>query len=261
MPELPEVETHRKYLESALFDSPITEVELLREKVLKTPLTSFRNALLGKRFIATRRIGKFLFLQLESEQWVLFHFGMTGYPEFYSDEETRPRHTRLAIHFQDGLKLAYVCMRMFGKVELLDSVEDYRKENKLGVDAMDVKETAFMDYLKDRKQAVKSILLHQQAFAGIGNWIADEILFQAEISPFLPPEKLKLKQLQLLYKTMKNILEIAVDKEADYKKFPDHFMVKRRWGNKKCPHCEKPLSVRKIGGRGTYYCETKQHAH
>ncbi len=258
MPELPEVEAYRMYVETALFESPIQKVELLREKVMKSDWKEFKKQTEGQRFISTKRIGKYLFMQLENKKWVLFHFGMTGKPEFYQSKEVQPKHSRLIIHFESGLKLSFVCMRLFGRVELVNSIEQYQKEHKLGIDALEVSQSDFSDYLSSRKAAVKTVLLHQNAFAGVGNWIADEVLFQSEIHPEIRAHKLTKKQLERIYDDLQEVLKIAVQKQANYHEFPEHFMVKERWGDGNCPKCGEELKRIVVGGRGTYLCENEQ---
>ena len=258
MPELPEVEAYRLYVEEALFESPIQKVELHREKVMKSDWQEFKKQTQGQRFIATKRIGKYLFMQVENKKWVLFHFGMTGKPEFYQSNEVQPKHSRLIIHFESGLKLAFVCMRLFGRVELVDSIEQYQKEHQLGVDALEVSKKDFAAYLSSRKAAVKTVLLHQKGFAGVGNWIADEVLFQSGIHPEIRAHQLSEQQVERIYQDLQDVLRISVEKKANYHAFPDYFMVKERWGEGNCPKCGEELKRIVVGGRGTYLCENEQ---
>jgi len=258
MPELPEVETYRKYLEEALYDEKIIAIELEREKILKTDYQVFKKRLVGQKFISTKRVGKYLFLELADHSWVLFHFGMTGKVAFYVDEELRPKYSRLVIEFKGGLKLAFINMRLFGKVLLIKDLDAYLEDNQLGVDALDIPKSDFIDYVKGRKSPIKSVLLHQKAFAGVGNWIADEVLFQARIYPNTNCKKLSDQELELIHEKMMEVLQVSVDKQADYHQFPDHFMVQHRWGDGNCPLCGKKMNKMKIGGRGTYYCEREQ---
>jgi len=258
MPELPEVETYRKYLEEALYDESIKAIELERKKILKTDLAEFKQRLVGQKFISTKRIGKYLFLELEDNTWILFHFGMTGKVAFYADDEVRPKYSRLVIEFKGGLKLAFINMRLFGKVLWIENLKAYLSENNLGVDALEISQADFVEYLSGRKSPVKSVLLHQKAFAGVGNWIADEVLFQARIYPNLYCNQLSDQELKLIYDKMIEVLEVSVEKQADYHQFPDHFMVQHRWGDGNCPICGKKMQKMKIGGRGTYYCEAEQ---
>ena len=258
MPELPEVETYRRYLEEALFEDDIAAIELERAKILKTDLKLFKERLLGERFISTKRIGKYLFLELSNRSWVLFHFGMTGRVAFYADEALRPKYSRLVIGFKGGLKLAFINMRLFGKVLLIDDLAKYIRDHQLGVDALEISKVDFIDYLKGRKSPVKSVLLHQKAFAGVGNWIADEVLFQARIHPNVQSAELSIPDLELIHEKMIEVLQVAVEKQADYHQFPKHFMVQHRWGDGFCPISGDKLKVMKIGGRGTYYSERLQ---
>lgn len=258
MPELPEVETYRKYLEEALYDNEIASIQLDRKKILKTDLELFKKRLVGQKFQSTKRVGKYLFLQLSDGSWVLFHFGMTGKVAYYADEELRPKYSRLVIEFKGGLKLAFINMRLFGKVVLINDLDAYLKESQLGADALDISKNDFLKYVSGRKSPIKSVLLHQKAFAGVGNWIADEVLFQAKIYPNIYCNKLTDDELKRIHNKMIEVLEVSVDKQADYHQFPNHFMVQHRWGDGNCPLCGKKMQKMKIGGRGTYYCENEQ---
>jgi len=258
MPELAEVESYKKYLEEAIFESEIKCIQLLSPKVLKTNFETFESSLNGKRFIESRRIGKYLFLKTNAKAWVLLHFGMSGKPVFFRDDSLRPKHSRLVIEFISGLKFAFVCMRMFGKVEWISDIDSYLKIKKIGPDALQVDQKTFNAYLSKRKSAIKTVLLQQEGFAGIGNWIADEMLFQSDIFPKTPSNSLSQNQLSRLFKSMQSILTAAVKVNANLNELPSYFMVKHRWSDQVCPHCGQALNKIVIGGRSSYFCNEKQ---
>lgn len=258
MPELPEVENYKKILEEGIYDGVIRSLAVHHPKIVKNDIDFLQEKLIGNRFTKSQRIGKYLFLKLSSEGWLLLHFGMSGRPVFYQDEALRPKHSRLVIEFRSGLKFAFVCMRMFGKVEWLPSLKKYREKSQLGPDALSVKKEDFIQFISGKKSAIKSILLQQKGFSGIGNWIADEMLFQTKVNPLIKGNELSEEKLNLLFKKMKMILSTAIECQADFNQFPEDFMVIHRWGDKICPHCKRILSTIKIGGRSTYFCSEKQ---
>ncbi|MEL6653559.1 MAG: DNA-formamidopyrimidine glycosylase family protein [Bacteroidota bacterium] len=256
MPELPEVEGYRRYVEGTALDQTITAVEAINEgRMLRNVgLKALREASVGERFVSTSRIGKFLFLHLSNEKIQMWHFGLTGEPVYYQSAEERPRFTRLIFHFDSGFQLAFNCLRKFGRLDLLDDIPTYQKQNKLGPDATQIREEDFIAALQNRKTMIKPALLQQKHFAGIGNWIADEMLFQIKLHPETRCHEVRPEQYKAMYKVMQEILETAINLDAHYKEFPDHFMVERRWQKGCCPIHNVPLQRIVVGGRGTFFC-------
>ncbi|MFK7925025.1 MAG: Fpg/Nei family DNA glycosylase [Bacteroidia bacterium] len=260
MPELPEVEGYRRYVEGTAMNQTITAVEAINEgRMLRgIPLQTFRDASVGERFVKTSRIGKFLFMHLSNNKIQMWHFGLTGEPIYYQAAEEKPRFARFIFHFDSGFQLGFNCMRKFGRLDLLDDIEAYQKKNKLGPDATQIGESAFIAALQGRKTMIKPALLQQQHFAGIGNWIADEMLFQINLHPETRCFAVSEAQYKALYLVMQEILDTAINLDAHYKEFPAHFMVERRWKKGACPRHETPLERIVVGGRGTFICRKCQ---
>lgn len=227
-------------------------------RMLKIPLQTLRDASIGERFVTTSRIGKFLFLHLSNGKIQMWHFGLTGEPIYYQAEEEKPRFARIIFHFDSGFQLGLNCMRKFGRLDLLDDIASYQKQNKLGPDATQIEENDFIAALQGRKTMIKPALLQQQHFAGIGNWIADEMLFQINLHPESRCFTINETQYKALYRVMQEILDTALNLDAHYKEFPAHFMVERRWKKGNCPRHETPLERIVVGGRGTFICRQCQ---
>ena len=77
MPELPEVETFKQYLDKMSLKQEIRNLKVIDERVLNIDVFNLRNSLIGKKFESSIRHGKYLFISLDSKYLVL-HFGMTG---------------------------------------------------------------------------------------------------------------------------------------------------------------------------------------
>lgn len=260
MPELPEVEIMRRYFESAALHKEIGFLEFHDDlfKVFKTPPQALEEGLIGNTFIATERIGKYLFAKLSDSSWLHLHFGMTGDLELFRSQEF-PKYTRFVIGFKDGDKLAYKDLRKFGVIELVKSPEDYQKQNKLGIDLLEVNLDTFKMGLASRKVAIKTALLDQKHFAGIGNWIADEMLFNCGIHPEKPANELSQKQYEQLWQEGKDIVKEAIKQDTHYGDFPNHFFVNyRKEGVCHPNHPNSPVQRMVVGGRGTFIVAEKQ---
>jgi formamidopyrimidine-DNA glycosylase len=257
LPELPDVEVFKRYLDATSLHKKIDAVEVKNAKILRGISTeTLRRKLKGRTFLSTYRHGKILFVGIDKGLWLLFHFGMTGRVKYFKPMEEEPRHTRLLLAFSEGTHLAYESQRMLGRVELIENVEDYIAEKKLGPDALDdaLDFQRFKEVLGSRRGVVKSVLMNQKALAGIGNVYSDEILFQAGLHPKSKVGRLKEKDLEKLFKQMKGVLKTAVARRADPEDFPKHYLTPHRDGNRKCPGCGTRLESVKISGRTSYGC-------
>jgi len=114
--------------------------------------------------------------------------------------------------------------------------------------------------LKKRKKAIKAVLLDQALFAGIGNWLADEILFQAKISPHHLASDLTPAQIKTLHKQVLAVCKKAVAVSANYDRFPKNWLFHHRWGKNKNAKTSagKKIIHEEIGGRTTAWVPTVQ---
>lgn len=259
MPELPEVELYRRYVDGTSLAQRIVEVRTENEgRMLPQGKELIQNTSVGKTFSHTSRVGKFLFLHLDNGKILMWHFGLTGAPVYYRNAEDRPRFERIVFDFDNGFHLAFNCSRKFGRLELTDDVEKYREEKNLGKDAMEITSEEFTQPLSRKKTMIKPALLEQKHFAGIGNWIADEMLFQTKIHPETRCNDLSATQLEQLFTSMRSIIHTAIDHESHYQDFPNEYLVINRKDGGSCPDCGNELIRIVVGGRGTYICTTCQ---
>jgi formamidopyrimidine-DNA glycosylase len=265
MPELPEVETYRRYFEETSLYQPIADVYVQDTKLLTTDYDILVEKLRNKQFIGTKRIGKNLFAQLDAPYWLHFHFGMTGDLAYFRDEEDTPRFARIVFRFANGFKLGFLCPRKFERIGIVENIDEYLSRKKINKDALEISVEELSKTLKKKNAPIKSVLLDQSTVAGIGNWIVDDVLFQAKIHPERTSSQLTDNEIVEIHKAMRLVIQTAIDCQANYDDFPKNFLIHARgWGIQqqdltgKCPDCGEKIQISKVGGRTTFFCSTRQ---
>ena len=278
MPELPEVEHARTLLEAALVGRTLDRVHVTKDVFVFDQVTPHRvkKAMQGRRVSAVRRHGKVHWLELEGEgPDVVVRLGMTGQWRSKDDDPLvldaspaeidrtwPPRFTKLRLEV-DGAELAFTNPRRLGRVLLRDDVRNQKPVCDLGFDAHDglpsVK--AFLALLAKRKRAnVKGLLLDQKFAAGVGNWIADEVLYQAGIDPHRSVGDLYEEEAKSLRSKLRHVVRKAVSVGARKTKFPKSWLFHVRWGKNEeaRTHDGHALRFETIAGRTTAWVPTKQ---
>jgi formamidopyrimidine-DNA glycosylase len=269
VPELLEVELYRRLAVAAL-DRPIASVAVVDPHVLGAPVsaTGLRRALVGRRFTAARRRGKLLLLDTGAAggegagPTVGLRFGMTG--GLLVDDRAaldRLRHSaghygerwvRLRVHFGDGGVLAFHDPRRFGRL-LLDP-----DEGALGPDAATATVAELRAALGTRGPGagppLKARLLDQTRLAGVGNLLADEILWRAGLSPSRPSGSLSADELRRLHRQLRSTLDRLAERGGSH---TGDLMEERRPGGR-CPRDGAELARVTVGGRTTWWCPAHQ---
>jgi len=259
MPELPDVEVYRRYLDSTALHQEIAGVEVRAARILEgISVAGLKRGLKGRSMEATRRRGKYLFAELDNGKWVLMHFGMTGDLTYQKDLEEEPPHSRLLITFSNGFHLIYISQRLLGKVSVLADVEKFIKEKELGPDVLEIEYETFRDALKRGRGFLKTTLMNQKLFAGIGNVYSDEILFRTRLHPETEVRNLDEGHIKKLFNKTKEVMESAIESGADPKKFPRSYLLPHRREGEKCPYCKDRVTRIKISGRSAYFCPACQ---
>jgi len=253
MPELPEVHGYQQYINSTCLNHKIVTLDVRDERLIKKPIKAFKEMLLGNSWVSTERVGKYLFVHVSSGDVLVIHFGMTGRPNYYHDSAERPRFGHIDIGFDNGYHFAFENKRKFGWWDITDTVEGYRKEHKLNIDARDLTFSQFIEAAAHRKTAIKNVLMNQSVTTGVGNWIADDVLYQAKIHPLKKANTLSKTELQTIYDKLQHVIEVAINLEARYVDFPDYFLIHVRKGREYCYHTGNELEKIKVGGRTTYF--------
>lgn len=208
MPELAEVERSRRLLDSVLVGKTVTSVTTPTEDETvfgNIKPRAFAKMLIGKRIACVVRRGKHIIVETEGNEHnnAYFHQGMTGdflarspngtilehhvYKEFNVDHAAwPPKFSKCIINLSTGESVAYTNVRRFGRILSLKGLfDDNPKFKKLGPDpfAAMPEKALLVARMQKRKGPIKGILLDQHFLAGIGNWIADEVLYQARVQP------------------------------------------------------------------------------
>lgn len=264
MPELPEVESWRQLAEKHLLHQKIIAVHPFDDPIVmeRVPGACFTEALTTRRVTAIKRHGKHLWMTFDRKPCLYVHFAMTGSFQVYNDLRERPRFLKLELVTANNVRLGYINIRRFGRLRLQDDPEEEAPISTLGPDALtgDLNAAYFQTALCKRKAPVKALLLDQKLFAGVGNWIADEMLYQAEIAPHRPGNELSHKACAKLSTALAQILKKAVAVHADSNRFPKTWLFHRRWSH---PHSstgfrDESLRFDTIGGRTSAWDPKRQ---
>jgi len=264
MPELPEVEAYRCLAVGAL-QRPIVSVTADDAWYLKGSLVAAGvvRALVGRCFVGARRIGKLLLLDTdgtdsaEGGPTLGLRFGMTGRLVvdgaagvdrlLYSSARESPRFDRFAVAFVDGGSLVMRDPRRLGGVSLDP------EEEALGPDALEVTPARFRAALASAAP-LKACLMDQRRLAGVGNLLADEILWRAGLNPARPALSLTPAEVRRLHRHLRTTM---VDLIARGGSHTGDLMAERVPGGH-CPRDATALCRTRIGGRTTWWCPTHQ---
>ena len=255
MPELPDVEIFKRYLNATSLYQKIEDVCVNNTKVLKSiSPEKLKSQLKNRSFESTMRYGKYLFAETDKDFCLMLHFGMTGSLKYFKNENRDIEYVRVLFSFTNGYHLAYISQRMLGKVGVTPSVEIFIEKQKWGPDALKMDYETFEGVIGKSRGAVKSTLMNQKLVAGIGNIYSDEILFQSKIHPKTPVDKLNQCRVKYLFGNMKKVLTKAVRWHADPREFPDTYLLPCRDKENKCPLCGTEIKTVKVSGRTAYFC-------
>jgi formamidopyrimidine-DNA glycosylase len=264
MPELPEVEAARRRLQAALRGRRITSVDAAPDPVVLGTLRArrLREALAGRRVVGVGRHGKHLWIETDRRPWLTLHFGMTGDVQVLDADAALPRHVRLTVHLDDGRRLVFSDARRFGRVRLQQDPQAEPPISRLGPDPLAAGPTVdgLRVALRRRHGPIKASLLDQTLFAGVGNWVADEVLYQAGIAPRRAASSLSDVELARLRRALAHVLRLAVAANADNLRFPRGWLFHHRWGRRADAVTSRGERIRHdtIGGRTTAWVPGRQ---
>ncbi|MFE9255901.1 bifunctional DNA-formamidopyrimidine glycosylase/DNA-(apurinic or apyrimidinic site) lyase [Streptomyces sp. NPDC006879] len=281
MPELPEVEVVRRGLERWVAGRTVEGVEVLHPRAVRrhpAGAADFAARLVGQRFAAACRRGKYLWVPLEDKGVsVLGHLGMSGQllvqPEGAPDE----KHLRVRIRFADatGTELRFVDQRTFGGLSLHDNTSEGLPDviAHIARDPLDpaFDEAAYHQALRAKHSTLKRALLDQSLISGVGNIYADEALWRARLHYERPTTTLpRARSVELLGHvrdvmnaalaaggTSFDSLYVNVNGESGYF---DRSLDAYGREDEPCRRCGTPMRRRPWMNRSSYYCPRCQRA-
>lgn len=277
MPELPEVEVVRLFLESKLIGKKISKLEIITPK----SFLGNSNLVIDQKIVKFTRLGKQLSIHLQNQLIILFHLKMTGQIIFIDQSKTILGHptkdaltnlpnksTRLIFIFSDKSKLFFNDQRKFGWVKILtpSELKDFQKNIGLDILSPTFTDKYFYQQLQTTNRPIKSVLLDQNKFAGIGNIYANDALFLTKINPSTPSKKISRSKSKILHQYLIDLMKESIfhgGSTAKDNKYihPDgsfgehqyHFRVYQR-DKQPCLICQTPIKRISLNGRGTFYC-------
>lgn len=215
MPELPEVESTRRYLEPVLVGARIAKVEVRRDRMVRRQENpaDFGARLGDRRVLALERIGKFMLARLEGDITWVTHLGMSGRLQVADSGRAEDPHTNVVVELKNGPQIRFVDPRTFGFMVAYTPAE--LKQSSLaglGRDALDdlPRSPELAQMLERRSAPIKALLLDQRLIAGLGNIYADEVLHRAAISPLRPGGSLSLDEVKSLRASIRPILRAGL---------------------------------------------------
>ena len=265
MPELPEVETIKRDLETKIFNKEITTIEVIKKNVVKEPsLKDFKKEIIGQRIKEIIRKGKLLVFKLTSGKFLIIHLRISGWLLYGKKDEKG----RVVFTFSDGKVLNYMDQRLLGELRLRSGYKDLSFVKNLGPEPFDISLKEFTDILRSKKTKIKVLLMDQNIISGVGNIYAQEALFLSKISPTRSACSLKDKEAESLLRNITLVLKEAIkykgssvdayrDTEGKKGGMEERLKV---YGREKetCIICKKPLKKISLGGRGTCFCPNCQ---
>jgi formamidopyrimidine-DNA glycosylase len=258
MPELAEVEFIRRQWDCGLRQK-VTGIALHAEKRLFRGVDpAVFEALIGSRLLRSEARAKQMLFCFSGGLWLGIHLGMTGHlraePPGFSPE----KHDHLVL-FQKRQTLVFRDPRLFGRVRLEQRAGPPQWWSDLppAVLAPEWTEAALAAFLKRRARlAIKAALLVQTAFPGIGNWMADEILWRARLHPQLLCGALTRPKVTAIWRESREVCRAALETVAvDYSDPPEGWLFHERWSRDgECPRDGTLLETATVGGRTTRWC-------
>lgn len=282
MPELPEVETIRKDLNSRIVDNKIVDILVKDQRIIKTSFRNFKEILKNSKIKEIKRRGKLLIFVLDKkDKYLLIHLKMTGqliykikdrivaggHSEKKTDFDLPNKFTKVVFTFSDKSKLFFNDMRVFGYMKITgkDELDEILKKG-FGIEPLtkDFTWDNFLKLFKNRKTSIKALLMNQKLIAGIGNIYADEVCFCAGVRPSRGVDKLNEKEFKKIFGCIEKVLALAIkhrgttfnhytDGDGNKGGFVKYLKVFQRNGQK-CKKCGSVIKKIKVAGRGTHYC-------
>lgn len=261
MPEGIEVEQARRLIEERALGRAVAAVDAPDAWYLKRGITAavLRAALPGHWFTAARRHGKLLLLDTDRQGPTLgMHLGMSGRvivdgdaagdPLVYGSNRENPAWHRFTVHFSDHGWMALRDPRRLGGVELDPD------EHRLGPDMFEIVQAELDAVLARSRAPVKAVLMDQSRVAGLGNLLADEVLWRAGVDPARPAHELDRNARRRLHRAISRTVRVTLERGGSHT--GDH--MPQRVPGGVCPRDGTPLQRRTVAGRTTYSCPHHQ---
>jgi formamidopyrimidine-DNA glycosylase len=263
MPELAEVDYFRKRWNPGLGETVVAvEVHPQARIFRETDPAALRRHLTGRRLLRSAAAAKQMLFETEAEGWLGIHLGMTGELSLQPADYAPRRADHLVLR-QSRCALVFSDPRMFGQVRFTrgETAPEWWTRIPPALISDDFGLADLAAFLQQRRRApIKAVLLMQERFPGIGNWMADEILWRAAIHPRQPAGSLSAAEQRVLYREVRWVCRRALETIGEtFDDPPRSWLFPHRWREGGvCPRTRTPLSRATIGGRTTCWSPARQ---
>ena len=271
MPEIPDLEAIRGFLNERLPGQTVESVEVKIPHVVRTGATILADSLPGDAFGETGRQGKFLLFSLASGRLLAVNPMLTGRFQYAPPEAKRQGRTCLRFSLSGGNELRYADLRVMSRIYLLplEELESIPNWTAGGPDLLDpaLTEEVWLQRIGKYRGRIKNILTKADFVQGIGNAYSDEILWEARINPFTARKDLDEEDLRRLFASAREVMAWATPlarermvkgDSLDYRERRDFFRVHRLGGEARCPRDGAKITDIDASRKVTSFCRTCQ---
>ena len=258
MPELAEVEAYRRLWDCGR-GAVVQRVALHDQvRIFRTTNAAAIRSLVGSKFQHSEARGKLMLFRFSGGRWLGIHLGMSGELHVEGAEFQPAKHDHLVV-YQKNRALVFTDPRQFGSVRAHVGKEAPDWWQSLAPDILSKQFT--LEYMtgflrRHGRLPIKGTLLLQSGFSGVGNWMADEILWRAWVNPRRKTGRLRGDQVLQLWDQTRTVCRVALARivEGDCEP-PKGWLFHQRWSGKgKCPRDGSPLKRVTVAGRTSAWC-------
>lgn len=269
MAELPELTILQRQMHESLSGRTITAVEVRQDKCLNVPAGTLVSAVAGRQISEVTRRGKWLYLHLDPDAYLLLNLGMGADLWYYKPGEELPNKYHFRLGLDDGA--GFTCrFWWFGYIRLFsaDELLTHPETAKLGPSPLEISAEEFATRArKYPRSTVKSLILDQDKLSGVGNAYAHDILWEARLHPQRKLGSLSENELSCYYQAIGSVLNRSLEKgglETDFYRtggnvqgWEELFLIGYKQG-KPCPRCGTAIEAIKTGSTTTFICPSCQ---
>ena len=259
MPELAEVEWYRKQWNPGLSAEIVDLILHEKNRVFReTNVGALRENLIGAKLVSSHRRGKQMLFKFSGDKWLGIHLGMTGKIHVQPPNYRATKRDHLVL-IQKDRALVLSDYRQFGRVRFHHGHDepDWWKSDAPEIDSPEF-DQKFMDGFLDRhrKAPIKAALLMQNGFPGIGNWMADELLWRAKVLPSKRIQRLNTRNRAELFRATKFVVRRSLETLGkDFSDPPKNWLIHQKWKRDGiCPKHRIRLRHATVAGRTTAWC-------
>lgn len=259
MPELAEVEYFRKRWDPGLGGGLVAVQLHGATRIFRgTNVQAMGRELVRQKLLRSQARGKQMLFQFSGHNWLGIHLGMSGKLRLEPAGFRAGKHDHLVLQ-QKERALVFSDARQFGRVRFHhgETAPDWWEASGPEIHSREYTKASMQRFVRRHARApIKAVLLLQHGFPGIGNWMADEILWRARIAPRTNAGKLSDEKLDALWRTTRFVASASLKTLGkDDSDPPRGWLIHQRWkGGGICPRHRTPLRRATIGGRTTAWC-------